>query len=65
MADTATEWRSLDAAWTVHLLPGWIRGDHEGSEFFQLKWHGRLVAEVNAFAELGHWVPVHLLVREG
>jgi hypothetical protein len=38
---------------------------HELREFFQLKWRGELVAEVDHFTELGRWVPVHLLVREG
>ncbi|GIL29137.1 hypothetical protein NUM_43910 [Actinocatenispora comari] len=47
------------------MLPGWIRGEHEIREFFQLKWHGELVAEVDHIAELGRWVLVHLLAREG
>lgn len=37
MTDAPAECRSLDGAWTVRVVPGWIRDGYEGREFFPLE----------------------------
>ncbi|GIL27931.1 hypothetical protein [Actinocatenispora comari] len=65
MASTTTgAWRSVDGSWSVRALPGWLRGGPADSGFYQIKHHGRLVAEIDDFAELATLVPLHLLVDD-
>ena len=49
----------------MQALPGWIRdGRASSGSFYQIKHHGKLVAEVDTFAELAALVPLHLLVDD-
>lgn len=61
---TTGAWRSLDGSWSVQVLPGWIRDGRPGADFYQVKHHGKVVAEVDDFAALARFVPLQLLVDD-
>ncbi|GIL29142.1 hypothetical protein [Actinocatenispora comari] len=62
--DAATgAWRSIDGAWRVRAIHDDANGGG-GEQFYRITHDGKHIADLDDFAQLARWVPLHLLVDD-